>query len=169
MFQLKLHFCDYGSFPMAVRQQIYFGTTAVISIESIKFKDMKYSTTLLFILTYTGLPSIVIPPTDTHVFVGQDLELSCRGNEYTMRYQWLKDGHPLTSSPPFLLIEPGGGLVVQNATHCDSGVYTCEVSTEDWSNSASCVVIVTGPLLTYDGKRGRSGKEGGNGEKEGGK
>ena len=82
--------------------------------------------------------------------------LHCHGDRHTVKHLWMKDGRPLKSLPPSLIIEPGGGLMVHNATHSDSGVYTCEVSNDHWSNSASCMVVVTGPLLSCAGERVRA-------------
>ena len=117
----------------------------------------KTVTSLPVTLSLIGLssPRLLVQPADQHVFVGESFTLSCHGGSYTTKYLWMKDGQPLTSLSPTLVVEPGGGLVVHNATRCDSGVYTCEVSNEEWSNYASCVVIVTGHLLTCDGERWR--------------
>ena len=106
-----------------------------------------------------GFPRLLTKPDDTHVFVGEGFLLSCRGNQYATHYHWLKDGDPITSSPPFVSIIPGWGLILRSVTQNDSGVYTCVGSNDDRSASASAVVVVTGPLLTCDGKEWREGRE----------
>lgn len=96
----------------------------------------------------------LLKPTNTHAFEGESFTLSCRGDQFTIAYVWLKDGAEFHNSSRVRLEEGGEGstVVVGGATKADSGIYTCVILSEDGQNRASAIVNVTGPLLTCDGK-----------------
>ena len=97
------------------------------------------------------VPVLLQAPANTHVFVGESFTLQCSGDEYTLRYQWLKDGVELVTSER-VLPQVGEGLRVQNASTEDAGNYTCVASSREGETRGSAAVDVTGPVLTCEGK-----------------
>ena len=97
------------------------------------------------------MPVLLRVPANTHVFVGESFTLQCVGDEYTLQYQWLKEGAKLVTSER-VLPQDGEGLRVQNASREDAGNYTCVASSEEGETRASAAVDVTGPVLTCEGR-----------------
>lgn len=95
-------------------------------------------------------PRVLVAPSPTHAFPGENVILYCQGDHYTESYEWLYSGQPLPLSSR-LRVEDGVGLHIQNVTMKDSGVYTCVCVGREGSENASAVVNVTGPLLSCSG------------------
>lgn len=107
---------------------------------------------------YAGarLPSIIQVPTNVHTFENGSFTLHCNADHRAESLCWEKDGHAIGTESGRITIHGDGrmssSLTVTEVSKEDSGVYYCLVESEAGRINASAVVMVTGTLLTCDGK-----------------